>query len=70
MQNHDKFSWKEPIGYILIKLGQMVLKGVNWVHNDKIRGNGPERNQLSIQYKKYKGYLLRQVVFHFTEKSM
>ena len=21
----------------MIKLGQMVLKGVNWVHNDKIR---------------------------------
>ena len=24
----------------MIKLGQMVLKGVNWVHIDKIRSNG------------------------------
>ena len=23
---------KESIGYTMIKLGQMVLKGVNWVH--------------------------------------
>ena len=29
----------------MIKLGQMVLKGVNWVHNDKIRSNGLERSQ-------------------------
>ena len=30
----------------MVKLGQMVLKGVNWVHNDKIRSNGLERSQL------------------------
>ena len=29
----------------MIKLGQMVLKGVNWVHNTKIRSNGLERSQ-------------------------
>ena len=29
----------------MIKLGQMVLKGVNMVHNDKIRSNGLERSQ-------------------------
>ena len=29
----------------MIKLGQMVLKGVNWVH-DKIRSNGLERSQV------------------------
>ena len=34
---------KESIGYTMIKLGQMVLKGVNLVHNDKIRSNGLER---------------------------
>ena len=28
------------------KSGHMVLKGVNWVHNDKIRSNGLERNQM------------------------
>ena len=27
----------------------MVLKGINWVHNDKIRSNGPERCQLGTQ---------------------
>ena len=35
----------------MIKMGQMVMKGVNWVHNDKIRLNGPERSQLERQYK-------------------
>ena len=29
----------------MIKLGQMVLKGVNWVHNDKIRPYGLESIQ-------------------------
>ena len=35
----------------MIKLGQMVLKGVNWVHIDKIRSNGLERSQFGKQYK-------------------
>ena len=35
----------------MLKSGYMVLKGVNWVHNDKIRLNGPERGQLGRQYK-------------------
>ena len=35
----------------MIKSGQMVLKGVNWVHNDKIRSNGVERSNLGAQYK-------------------
>ena len=30
----------------MIKLGQMVLKGVNWVHNDKIRSYGLKRSQM------------------------
>ena len=30
---------------------KMVLKGVNWVHNAKIRSYGLERNQLHTQYK-------------------
>ena len=33
----------------MIKLGQMDLKGVNWIHNDKIRSNGLERSQFSTQ---------------------
>ena len=30
----------------MIKLGQMVLKGITWVHSDEIRSNGLERSQL------------------------
>ena len=53
----------------------MVLKVVNWVHHDKIESYGLEKSQLSTQgkyqviwssksqlstqYKKYRGYLLR-----------
>ena len=35
----------------MIKLGQIVLKGVNWVHNDRISLNGIDRSQLGIQCK-------------------
>ena len=31
------------------KSGHMVLKGVNWVHNDNIGSNGLERSQLGTQ---------------------
>ena len=33
----------------MIKLGQMVLKGVNWVHNTKSGLYGLERSQMSTQ---------------------
>ena len=33
----------------MIKLGQMDLKGINWVQNTKIRSYGLERSQLAIQ---------------------
>ena len=33
----------------MIKLVQMVLKGVNWIHNYKIRSNGLEMSQLDTQ---------------------
>ena len=36
--------------YTMVKLGQMVLKGVNWVHNAKIRSYGLERSQLCTQW--------------------
>ena len=29
----------------------MVLKGVNWVHNDEFRSNSLERGLLGTQYK-------------------
>ena len=35
----------------MIKLGQMVFKGVIWVHNDKIGSNGLESSELGRQYK-------------------
>ena len=31
-----KWSGKESIEYTMINLGYMVLKAVNWVHNDKL----------------------------------
>ena len=34
----------------MIKLGQMVLKGVNWVHNEKIVSNSLEISQLGTQW--------------------
>ena len=30
----------------MIKFGQMVLKGVNWVHNAKIRSYGLESSDM------------------------
>ena len=32
--------------YTMVKLDQMVLKGVNWIHNDNIRLYGLEKSQL------------------------
>ena len=39
----------------------MVLKGVNWVHNDKIRSNGLERSQLGTHYIKLGQMVLKGV---------
>ena len=33
----------------MIKLDQMILKGFNWVHNDKIKPNGLERSELGTK---------------------
>ena len=35
--------------YTIQKSGHMVLKGVNWVHNDDISSNGLERSHLDTQ---------------------
>ena len=40
----------------MIKLGQMVLRGVIWVVNDKIRSNGLEGSQLGTHYNKNHGF--------------
>ena len=37
----------------MTKLGQMVLKGVNCVHNNKIRSNVLERSQLGYTIKNH-----------------
>ena len=56
IQNHVIWSWKEwyglkwVIGYTIQTSGQMVLKGVNCVHNNKIKSNGLERSQLGTQW--------------------
>ena len=34
----------------MIKLGQVILKWINWVHNYKIRSYGLERSQLGTQW--------------------
>ena len=36
---------RRELGTQCIQLGQMVLKGINCVHNDTIRSNGLERSQ-------------------------
>ena len=58
----------ELIGYTMIKLGQMVLKGVNYVHNDKIRSNGLERSQLSTQCIKSSQMVLKGVNWVHNDK--
>ena len=35
--------------YTVIKFGEIVLKGVNWVHYNKISSNGLERSKLGTQ---------------------
>ena len=44
----------------MIKLGQMVLKEVNWVHNDKISSNGLERSKLGTQCKNQVKWCLKE----------
>ena len=46
----------------------MVLKGVNWVHNDKIRSNGLERSQLGTQYIKSGQMVLKGVNWVHNDK--
>ena len=43
-KNQVIWSWKESIWYRMQKSGQMVLKGVNCVHNAKIRSYGVEES--------------------------
>ena len=52
--HNDNVGWKwssnESILYTMIKSGQMVLKGVDWVQNDKMMSNGFERSQYGTQW--------------------
>ena len=45
-----------------LKLGQMVLKGVNWVDNNKIRSTGVERSKLGTQYKNQVVWSLKESI--------
>ena len=72
---------RSQLQYTIQKSCHMVLKVVNWVHSDKIESYGLEKSQLSTQckyqviwswksqlstqYEKYRGYLLRQVAQFF-----
>ena len=44
----------------MIKLGQIVVKGVSWVHNDKNGSNGLERGKLHT-------YCKNQVIWSWKE---
>ena len=52
----------------MIKLGQLVLKEVNWVHNTKIRSYGLERSQLGTQYKNQFIWSWKESIVHKNEK--
>ena len=45
----DQMVLKGVIWIHNTKSGHMVLKGVNWVHNTKFRSYGLERSQLCTQ---------------------
>ena len=47
----------------------MVLKGVNWVHNDKIRSNGLERSQFRVHNDKMMSNGLERSQWVHNEKS-
>ena len=49
----------------MIKLGQMVLKGVNWVYNDDI---GLQMSQLGTQYYELLQMVLKGVIWVHTDK--
>ena len=53
----------------MIKLGQMVLKGVICIHNDKIWSNGVEGRQLGRQYKKSGQMVLKGVIWVHNDKT-
>ena len=46
----------------------MILKGINWVHNDKIRSNGLERSQLGNTMQKSGHMALKGVIWVHYDK--
>ena len=54
----------------MIKLGQMVLKGVNWVYNTKIRSYGLERSQFGYTMIKLGHMVLKGVNWIHNAKSV
>ena len=49
------------MGYTMQKSGHMVLKGVIWVHNRKIRSNGLERSHYGYTMQKFGHMVLKGV---------
>ena len=54
--------------YTMIKSGQMVLKGVNWIHNDKTGLNGLERSQFCDKMIKSGQMVLKGVIWVHNDK--
>ena len=54
----------------MIKFGQMVLKGVNWVYNDKIGSNGLERSQLGRKCKNQVKWSSKELIVYTMVKSV
>ena len=52
----------------MIQLGQMALKGVNWVHNDKIRSIGLERSSIGYTMIKLGQMVLKWVNWVHNDK--
>ena len=52
----------------MTKLGQMVLKGVNGIHNDKTRSNGPVRSQFWYIIQKLGQMVLKGVNWAHNER--
>ena len=77
--------WKEWFGYTTQTSGQMVLKGVNWVHNDKLghmvlkgvicvhnvkfRSNGLDMSWLGKQYKNQVIWSWKESICYKMQKS-
>ena len=64
-----KIDLISSIWYTIQKSGHMLLKGVNCVHNDKIRSSGLERSNFSTQCKNQIIWSLKESIGYTIQKS-